>query len=529
MTFRLVDNKIDTSALTDALLSSTSRSSEAGALATFEGRVRDFNEGQKVSSLAYEAYPELATSEGEKIVAEAKEKFNLIDALCVHRTGQLTIGDTAVVVICTSPHRQEAFTACRYIIDEVKARLPIWKREVYSEGHQSWVNCSQHAETHSHNHRHPELSSVSALSEKNYYERQALLPLIGLDGQQKLKEKKVLVIGAGGLGSPALLYLAGAGVGTIGICEFDQVEISNLHRQILYGTTSLNSPKLLAAKERIEGLNPFVKVNLHASAFVRDNGQDILAEYDLVLDATDSLENKLLINAVAFDGNKPLIQASVYQFEGQLSFFQGDRANGGRKPHSGQCMGCLWHDRLLAEEGLSCQTTGIIGATTGVFGSLQAMEAIKYLLGLDSPLRTHLLLFDLLSLQSTLVERTIRQSCIVCGQIDAPLEDGIELGCDALQELVAYELLPAHYSKLMSEFSFAPEKKYLLYCQSGRTSREKAKALRSTGLKNVFSLRGGLALNPTVVNFLKDERELMPANAGINRGTKTVESGEHHE
>ena len=225
--FNISDQIIDIAELTSALSDRT-----AGALSTFEGRVRDHNDGRSVTGLDYEVFAPLALSEGARILDEAVERFGIHAAHAVHRHGTLTIGDCAVWVGVTAAHRDDAFRACRYIIDALKHRLPIWKKEHYADGTAEWVNC-QHAAAPDHTHHRHE--QPPALAEADFYARQIRLPEIGAAGQAKLKAARVLIVGAGGLGSPAGLMLAAAGVGTIGIAEFDSLEASNLHRAgVLY-------------------------------------------------------------------------------------------------------------------------------------------------------------------------------------------------------------------------------------------------------------------------------------------------------
>ena len=238
----------------------------AGGYASFEGWVRDHNDGRRVRRLEYEAFEALAIKEGSRIVQQAIEKFGVSRAACVHRVGDLAVGELAVWVGVSAAHRQEAFAACRYIIDEVKHRVPIWKKEHYEDGDSGWVNCERCAEVavdHVHDggmpHAHDEHQDTATTGFAHDYSRQVALPEVGQAGQQRIRNASVLVIGAGGLGVPALQYLAAAGVGRIGILDGDVVEASNLHRQPLYGVADIGRPKAVAAADRLRSLNRDVR------------------------------------------------------------------------------------------------------------------------------------------------------------------------------------------------------------------------------------------------------------------------------
>src|SRR3954454_6054450 len=235
----------------------------AGGYASFEGWVRNHNEGHKVRHLEYEAFEQLAVKEGERIVAEAIKRFGIERAACVHRVGDLAIGDMAVWVGASARHRDEAFRACRFIIDEVKHRVPIWKKEHYVNGDSGWVNCErcalpgehehehEHAQAHAHAHgKHPPRTATAP-----DYSRQIALREVGSAGQARLRAASVLVVGAGGLGVPVLQYLAGAGVGHIGIIDGDRLEPSNLHRQTWYALADCGQEKAVLAAARVRALN----------------------------------------------------------------------------------------------------------------------------------------------------------------------------------------------------------------------------------------------------------------------------------
>ena len=206
----------------------------SGGFCTFEGWVRDSNEGRAVDGLDYEAYEDLARAEGDLIIEEAIARYGVTDVRCVHRTGALNVGDLAVWVGVAAAHRDEAFRACRYIIDEIKHRLPIWKKEHYLDGDTAWVACTHVHREHEHEHDHVRHDRIGPPFAPDYSRRQIRLKAVGDAGQARLAAARVLVIGAGGLGCPVLSYLAGAGVGTLGIVDGDRLDASNLHRQTMY-------------------------------------------------------------------------------------------------------------------------------------------------------------------------------------------------------------------------------------------------------------------------------------------------------
>jgi sulfur-carrier protein adenylyltransferase/sulfurtransferase len=406
--FTLSDSKLDVRKLKQEL-----ENPKAGALVTFEGWVRNHNDGRSVERLDYEAFEALAETEGNRIIAEALARFDIEEAICIHRTGRLIIGDCAVWVGAISAHRDAAFQAARYIIDAIKTRLPIWKKEHYKSGEAVWVNCQQCA--HAANSDSIEFHALSlpngqrmdnscnapqvTVSEADYYQRQVCLPEIGADGQRKLKESRVLVVGAGGLGGSALQYLAGAGIGHLGICEFDRLEVSNLHRQVLYAASEVGRFKAELAARRLQNLNPNIHIEVYGHKLAEQELLSLLQDYDLVLDCTDNFEIRFLLNGVAVRLQKPLIQASVYQYEGQIQLVV---------PGMGGCLRCQWPDLPEDAPLENCIDHGVIGAVSGMFGTLQAMEAIKWIVGLPTSLTDRVLMMDLLTYQQHLIRREAR-------------------------------------------------------------------------------------------------------------------------
>ena len=240
------------------------------------------------------------------------------------------------------------------------------------------------------------------------YARHIILPGIGGDGQQKLMDAKVLVIGAGGLGSPVAMYLAAAGVGTLGLVDFDRVDLSNLQRQLLHDTDDVGRPKVESARERIRDLNPNVDVVVHETLLSSENAFDVLGGYDVVVDGTDNFPVRYLVNDATQMLGTPLVYGSIYQWEGQASVFM----PGPEVP----CYRCLFPEPPPPGTVPSCAEGGVFGVLPGIVGSIQATEAIKLVLGTGEPLVGRLLLFDALTMQFTTVKLRWDPDCPVCGK-----------------------------------------------------------------------------------------------------------------
>lgn len=238
------------------------------------------------------------------------------------------------------------------------------------------------------------------------YSRQIVMKEIGVEGQEKLAEAKVLIIGAGGLGSPAALYLAAAGIGKIGIADSDIVGLSNLQRQLMHTTSDLGRPKVESAKETLQQINPDVSIQTYNEFISSDNIAGIIADYDFVLDCTDNFEAKFLINDACVIADKPFTHAGVTGFQGQLMTVI---------PHETSCYRCIFQAPPPEGAVPSCAEAGIIGAAAGVVGSLQALEAIKYITGAGDLLTGKLLTFDALTMKFRTVKLPPRGSgCAVC-------------------------------------------------------------------------------------------------------------------
>jgi molybdopterin/thiamine biosynthesis adenylyltransferase/rhodanese-related sulfurtransferase len=253
----------------------------------------------------------------------------------------------------------------------------------------------------------PDIPKILSPAELARYSRHILLPEVGVDGQARLASSSALVIGAGGLGSPIALYLAAAGVGTIGIAEFDRVEEHNLQRQILHDTQSVGAAKAHSARDRIAALNPHVQVVLHESGVGPANAEAMFRGYDVIVDGTDNFPTRYLNNDAAFFAGKPLVYGSIFQFEGQVSVF--DPAGGA------PCYRCLFPEPPPPGSVPNCGEAGVLGALCGVIGSLQAMEAIKLLARIGEPLRGRLMVFDALATEFRTLKLRKDPECPLCG------------------------------------------------------------------------------------------------------------------
>ena len=237
------------------------------------------------------------------------------------------------------------------------------------------------------------------------YARHLVLPEVGREGQERLKASRVLLVGAGGLGSPAALYLAAAGVGTLGIVDPDIVDVTNLQRQILHGTAGLNAPKTTSARERLEDINPHVKIRARPVRLTSENALQIMTPYDVVIDGSDNFPTRYLVNDACVLAGKPNVYGSVYRWEGQVSVFAAD---------DGPCYRCLFREPPPPGLVPNCAEAGVFGALPGVIGSAQAMEAIKLLLGVGRPLVGRLQIFDALAARWREIEVRRDPSCPVC-------------------------------------------------------------------------------------------------------------------
>ena len=354
------------------------------------------------------------------------------------------------------------------------------------------------------------------------YSRHLIMPEVTIEGQRRLKRSSVLLVGAGGLGSPAALYLAAAGVGRIGIVDFDVVDESNLQRQILHDTGWIGRPKLESAAARLHALNPHVRVETHATALTRDNALELLAGYDVVVDGTDNFETRYLTNDACYFLKKPNVYGSIFRFEGQASVFWPDR---------GPCYRCLYPEPPPPGLVPSCAEGGVLGILPGVIGGIQATEAIKIVLGVGEPLVGRLLLYDALAMRFEELKLRRNPECPLCsekatirelqdypafcgtgrGAEEEPVEEigarELKRRLDAGEDLDLVDVREPHEwaicrlegARLLPLGSLAEHlheldsaRTSVLYCRSGARSAKALGLLRKAGFRRVLNLRGGV-------------------------------------
>ncbi|GAB2866438.1 adenylyltransferase/sulfurtransferase MoeZ [Lentzea nigeriaca] len=356
------------------------------------------------------------------------------------------------------------------------------------------------------------------------YSRHLIIPDVGVDGQKRLKNAKVLVVGAGGLGSPALLYLAAAGVGTLGVVDFDVVDESNLQRQVIHGQSDVGRPKAESARDSVAEINPFVKVVLHQTHLNSENALDIFSDYDLILDGTDNFATRYLVNDAAVLLGKPYVWGSIFRFEGQVSVFWEDAPNG---------QGLNYRD-LYPEPpppGMvpSCAEGGVLGVLCASIGSIMVTEAIKLLTGIGDPLLGRLMVYDALEMTyrtikirkdpespkitelidyeafcgvvSTDAQQAAAGNTITPLELKHKQESGEDFLLVDVREPHEYEIVKIPGSVLIPKdkilsgeaFSQLPQDKPLvLHCKSGARSAEALAALHKAGFKDAVHVGGGV-------------------------------------
>lgn len=358
------------------------------------------------------------------------------------------------------------------------------------------------------------------------YSRHLLIPEVGLEGQRKLKAASILVVGTGGLGSPVALYLAAAGIGRIGLVDFDRVDTSNLQRQVIHGTSGLGMLKVDSARQRMLDINPDIQVDTYNEPFTSTNARQIAQDYDLIIDGTDNFPTRYLTNDLCVLTGKPNVYGSIYRFDGQVSVFDAQR---------GPCYRCLFPEPPPPGLVPSCAEGGVLGVLPGTIGTLQATEALKLILGIGEPLIGRLLLYNALDLSFEFVKLRKNPTCKVCGNnpevtdlIDYQDFCGIpDLGHEtgaagadwdisatdlaqqiqAKKPLVLLDVREPHETQIsnlpnttliplgqlasrMSELDSAKE--MVIFCKSGTRSVRALEILISAGFRKVKNLKGGI-------------------------------------
>jgi adenylyltransferase/sulfurtransferase len=356
------------------------------------------------------------------------------------------------------------------------------------------------------------------------YSRHLIMPEVGMDGQLKLKQARVLMIGAGGLGAPLGLYLAAAGVGHLGIVDFDVVDFTNLQRQVTFSTTDVGRPKSEAAKERLAAMNPAIEIPTHETRLTSENALDLFKDYDIIVDGTDNFPTRYLVNDACVLLGKPNVYGSIFRFEGQVSIFGAP---------GGPCYRCLYPEPPPPGLVPSCAEGGVLGVLPGIVGSLQAVETIKLILGAGDPLIGRLLLFDALGMKFRELRLKKNPECPLCGanrtitklidyeefcgirgeeapaavttvpeitprELKQRLDRGDDLFVLDVREPHEYQIcningyllplgdLPRRVNELDSS------REIVAHCRSGKRSADAAEFLRKAGFRKIWNLKGGI-------------------------------------
>ncbi|GAA2164030.1 adenylyltransferase/sulfurtransferase MoeZ [Actinomadura napierensis] len=372
-----------------------------------------------------------------------------------------------------------------------------------------------------------EPASELTRDEVNRYSRHLIIPDVGMSGQKRLKNAKVLVVGAGGLGSPALLYLAAAGVGTLGVIDFDVVDESNLQRQIIHRQSSLGKPKVESAADTVREINPLIDVVVHNTALDRDNIMDIFGQYDLIVDGTDNFATRYMVNDAAVLLGKPYVWGSIYRFDGQASVFWAEH---------GPCYRCLYPEPPPPGMVPSCAEGGVLGVLCASIGSIQVNEAIKLLTGIGEPLVGRLMIYDALEMTYRSVKVRKDPECPLCGKNPTQTEllEDYEAFCGAVSEEATeavkdstitvqdlkgmqdrgddiflvdvrepneYEIVSIPGATLIPKGEFLngsalerlpQDKKIVLHCKSGVRSAEALAVVKNAGFGDAVHVGGGV-------------------------------------
>ena len=356
------------------------------------------------------------------------------------------------------------------------------------------------------------------------YSRHLIMPEVGMDGQLKLKAAKVLCIGTGGLGAPLGVYLAAAGVGRIGLVDFDTVDLTNLQRQILFSTSDVGRPKILAAADRLRGLNPDIQVDAFEKRLTSENALDLFKDYDFIVDGTDNFPTRYLVNDACVLLGKQNVYGSIFRFEGQVTVFGAP---------GGPCYRCLYPEPPPPGLVPSCAEGGVLGVLPGIVGSIQAAETLKLIIGKGEPLIGRLLLFDALGMRFRELKLRKNPECPVCGahptvtklidyaefcgirgeEAPAPEKNVPEIGprelkarLDRGDDLLILDVREPHeyqicnlggrliplgdLSRRVSELDSSRE--IVAHCRTGKRSAEAVEFLRKAGFRKVLNLKGGI-------------------------------------
>ena len=370
------------------------------------------------------------------------------------------------------------------------------------------------------------------------YSRHLIMPEVALDGQKKLKAAKVLTVGTGGLGSPLALYLAAAGIGTIGIVDFDVVDESNLQRQIIHGTSDVGRPKVESARDKIEDINPNVEVRVHEEALTSENALEIFADYDVIVDGTDNFPTRYLVNDACVLLGKPNVYGSIFRFEGQASVFWAEE---------GPCYRCLYPEPPPPGLVPSCAEGGVLGILPGAIGVVQATEAVKLILGIGEPLVGRLMLYDALGMSFREMKLRKDPGCPICGEdptvtelidyeefcgipqanavaqengvpeitvkeLKQKMDDGEPINVLDVREPHEYEvanigvkLVPlGELPRRLAEFD--QNENFAIHCKTGGRSAKAVKLLQDAGFGNVYNVKGGITawseeIDPSVPKY----------------------------
>jgi molybdopterin/thiamine biosynthesis adenylyltransferase/rhodanese-related sulfurtransferase len=369
------------------------------------------------------------------------------------------------------------------------------------------------------------------------YSRHLIMPEVALDGQKKLKAAKVLTVGTGGLGSPLALYLAAAGIGTIGIVDFDVVDESNLQRQIIHGTSDVGRPKVESARDKILDINPNVNVVVHEEALTSENALEIFRDYDVIVDGTDNFPTRYLVNDACVLLGKPNVYGSIFRFEGQASVFWAEE---------GPCYRCLYPEPPPPGLVPSCAEGGVLGILPGTIGIVQATEAVKLILGIGEPLIGRLMLYDALGMSFREMKLRKDPGCPICGenptvtelidyeefcgipQANAAEKNGVpEITVQELKQKmdagepinvldvrepheyevanIGVRLVPlGELPQRLAEFD--QNENFAIHCKTGGRSAKAVKLLQDAGFKNVYNVEGGITawseeIDPSVPKY----------------------------